>query len=44
VLVVPSVVAREENNILINPQHPEFARVTDSLAKPVWWDARWFAT
>jgi RES domain-containing protein len=43
VLIVPSVVAREENNVLINPQHAEFARVTDSFAVPVWWDARLFA-
>jgi RES domain-containing protein len=42
-LIVPSVVAREELNILINPQHPEFPRVTTSLATPVWWDSRLFA-
>jgi len=42
-LFVPSVVAREEHNILLNPQHPDFSRVTDSLATPVWWDARLFA-
>ncbi len=43
VLMVPSVVAREESNFLINPQHPEFSRLTVSLATPVWWDARLFA-
>lgn len=31
-LIVPSVVAREEPNVLINPQHPEFLQITDSLA------------
>jgi RES domain-containing protein len=43
VLIVPSVVAREENNILINPQHPEFPRVQHGLETPVWWDERLFA-
>lgn len=42
-LIVPSVVAREEHNFLLNPQHPEFVQVTCSLATPVWWDARLFA-
>jgi RES domain-containing protein len=41
-LIVPSVVAREEQNILINPQHPEFAQVSAGLAMPIWWDARLF--
>lgn len=41
-LIVPSVVAREEKNFLLNPQHPEFPRVKDSLAVPVWWDSRLF--
>jgi RES domain-containing protein len=43
VLIVPSVVAREENNILINPQHPEFPQVQRGLETPVWWDERLFA-
>jgi RES domain-containing protein len=42
-LIVPSVVARLENNFLINPEHPEFRRVTTSLHQPVWWDRRLFA-
>lgn len=42
VLLVPSVVAREELNVLINPHHPAFARVTCSLAMPAWWDERLF--
>jgi RES domain-containing protein len=42
-LVVPSVVAREEHNFLLNPQHPEFGHVTYGLATPVWWDTRLFA-
>ena len=42
-LIVPSVVAREERNVLINPQHPEFGHVKDDLAVPIWWDARLFS-
>jgi hypothetical protein len=42
VLIVPSVVARVDMNILINPEHPAFARVTHGLHKPVYWDRRLF--
>ena len=42
VLLVPSVVARIETNVLINPAHAEFGRIRASLHKPVWWDARLF--
>lgn len=42
-LIVPSVVARVESNFLLNPQHPEFGKVTPSLHRPVWWDRRLFA-
>jgi RES domain-containing protein len=42
-LIVPSVVARLENNFLINPEHPEFRQITTSLHQPVWWDRRLFA-
>jgi RES domain-containing protein len=41
-LFVPSVVARMEQNILINPEHPEFPRITHELHRPVWWDKRLF--
>ena len=41
-LIVPSVVARPENNFLLNPEHPEFSTVTASLHRPVWWDSRLF--
>nr|WP_207160590.1 RES family NAD+ phosphorylase [Rhodospirillum rubrum] len=41
-LFVPSLVARVERNILINPEHAEFPRLTHDLAQPVWWDARLF--
>lgn len=43
-LIVPSVVARPENNILINPAHPEFGRIETSLHQPVYWDRRLFGT
>jgi RES domain-containing protein len=41
-LVVPSVVARIENNILINPDHMEFNGIGAGLHQPVWWDKRLF--
>jgi RES domain-containing protein len=43
ILIVPSFVAREEQNVLINPRHPQAARIRPSLEKPVWWDERLFA-
>ncbi len=42
-LFVPSVVARPEQNILINPDHPEFPQISHGLHQPVWWDSRLFA-
>ncbi len=42
-LIVPSIVARLDHNVLINPDHPEFARVRASLHRPVWWDQRLFS-
>lgn len=41
-LIVPSVVARLETNVLINPEHPEFRQVKHGLHKRVWWDSRLF--
>ena len=43
ILIVPSVVARLDQNILINADHPEFPKITTSLHRPVWWDKRLFA-
>jgi RES domain-containing protein len=40
VLIVPSIPARIERNILINPGHPEATRITYTMAEPVWWDER----
>lgn len=42
VLVVPSVVARREGNVLINALHPEFSAITATRPEPVVWDARLF--
>jgi RES domain-containing protein len=42
ILIVPSVVARLDMNILINPEHAEFRRVACSLHHPVFWDKRLF--
>ncbi len=44
ILIVPSVVARLDNNILINPAHVEFHRVEASLHQPVFWDRRLFGS
>jgi RES domain-containing protein len=41
-LIVPSVVARMEHNILVNPEHTEFHRLRYGLHRPVWWDRRLF--
>lgn len=41
-LIVPSVVARLEQNFLLNPEHGKFGKVTCGLHRPVWWDARLF--
>jgi RES domain-containing protein len=43
ILIVPSIVARLDSNILINPDHPETRAITYGLATQVWWDARLFA-
>jgi RES domain-containing protein len=42
ILIVPSIVARLDNNILINPAHPEFPSIAVSLHQPVYWDKRLF--
>lgn len=40
ILIVPSIVARIENNVLINPEHPQFKKISHGLHQPVWWDRR----
>jgi RES domain-containing protein len=42
ILIVPSVVARPDNNVVINPAHPESAAINVSLHRPVYWDRRLF--
>ena len=42
VLVLPSVVARREGNVLLNPQHSDFRKISASNPEPVIWDARLF--
>jgi RES domain-containing protein len=42
ILLVPSVVARLDRNVLINPAHAEFATIQTSLHEPVYWDRRLF--
>ncbi|WP_323123796.1 RES family NAD+ phosphorylase [Burkholderia alba] len=42
ILLVPSVVARAEWNALINPLHPDAARIVVGAPQPVLWDERLF--
>ncbi|WP_025897184.1 RES family NAD+ phosphorylase [Sneathiella glossodoripedis] len=42
ILLVPSVVARMEQNIIINATHNDFAGISAGLETPVWWDDRLF--
>lgn len=42
VLMVPSVVARREGKVLLNPRHPDFRKVRAGGPEPVVWDARLF--
>ncbi|MCZ0736820.1 RES family NAD+ phosphorylase [Phreatobacter sp. AB_2022a] len=42
ILLVPSVVARLDRNVLINPAHPDFGGIEVSLHHPVYWDRRLF--
>jgi RES domain-containing protein len=44
ILIVPSVVARTENNILINPEHPDARAITHGPHQPVWWDMRLYGS
>jgi RES domain-containing protein len=44
IMIVPSVVARLDSNVLINPAHGEFNSVSVSLHQPVFWDQRLFGT
>ncbi|HUB03083.1 MAG TPA: RES domain-containing protein [Terriglobales bacterium] len=43
-LLVPSVLAPEESNLLINPSHLDFARLTMHPLQPLRYDARMFPT
>ncbi len=42
ILVVPSVVARMERNLLINPDHEDAGKIKPGLETPIWWDQRLF--
>jgi len=42
ILLAPSYVARLEQVVVINPEHPDASRITCGLAAPVWWDRRLF--
>jgi hypothetical protein len=38
--MVPSLPARLERNILINPVHPDANGITATMPEPLWWDER----
>jgi RES domain-containing protein len=40
ILIVPSFVARMEENILINNTHPDAKAIRHGIEYPVWWDKR----
>ncbi len=42
VLIVPSVIAKYENNVVINPAHPDFRWIRASAPEAVVWDVRLF--
>ena len=42
ILLVPSIPARVETNILINLAHEESSKITYELTSPIWWDERLF--
>jgi RES domain-containing protein len=42
ILLVPSIVARMERNVLINPLHADAKCIAPGLEEPVVWDARLF--
>ena len=42
ILLVPSIVARLDMNVVINPEHPEFPWIQTGLHQPVHWDKRLF--
>jgi len=41
-LLIPSALAAQENNWLINPQHPEFSQITMNPPEPLRYDPRMF--
>lgn len=43
ILIVPSVVARVERNVLIHPHHGDAGSINVGLETPVCWDSRLFA-
>lgn len=44
ILIVASVVARLDRNVVINPGHQEFRHVETSPPEPVFWDRRLFGS
>jgi RES domain-containing protein len=43
ILLVPSIVTRDDGNVLINPMHPDAGKISISEPKGVAWDERLFS-
>lgn len=43
ILIVPSVVARMEENIVFNRNDKDFETIETGLETPIWWDERLFS-
>ena len=43
ILIVPSVVARMEENVVISATHPDAGAIEVDVERPVWWDERLFS-
>jgi len=43
-LIVPSVFFPAERNVVLNPSHPQIARLSVGEPPQIRWDARLFAT
>ena len=41
-LIVPSVIAKYDHNIVINPLHPDFSKIRTSKPEEMMWDLRLF--
>lgn len=43
ILIVPSIVARMDRNIVFHTGHADFRTIKTGLETPIWWDSRLFS-